>query len=226
MNTGLIKGIAVAVATVACTSIVTIATANVNNDSQPEESTIKYSLEENEKCDMLTAAPEYTVLTISKRNIDIPESWKEIKAEAQMRKASNAANAVIEEIVEQAEESKCKYALTDYERWYVGAIVAGEAGAESMDGKMAVAQCILNAMLLEGYTPEQVRRNYQYAGWNESLAMESSVQEAITRVFDNGETVTDKYILYFYAPALCYSSWHESQDYAGTFGTQKFFARW
>lgn len=221
MNTGLIKGITVAVVTVACVSGVTIATANVNNDSQPEGSTIEYRYETSEAKEGMGL--DYVVLTIAKKQIDIPESWKDIKAEAKARKIANSVNNAAAAI---EEESKCKYALTDYERWYVGAIVAGEAGGETMDGKMAVAQCILNAMLLEKYTPEQVRVNYQYSGWNESMAMDSDVQEAITRVFDNGETVTDKYILYFYAPAWCTSSWHESQDYAGTFGSQRFFARW
>lgn len=40
---------------------------------------------------------------------------------------------------------------------------------------------------------------------------------------DAGETVTDAKILFFYAPALVSSAWHESQTYICTIGGHRFF---
>ena len=49
------------------------------------------------------------------------------------------------------------------------------------------------------------------------------VKAAVSAVFDDGETVTDAEILYFYAPELCESEWHESQEYVMTVGGHRFF---
>lgn len=49
------------------------------------------------------------------------------------------------------------------------------------------------------------------------------VKKAVAKVFDDGETATDREILYFYAPALCQSLWHESQTYVCTIGGHRFF---
>lgn len=108
-------------------------------------------------------------------------------------------------------------------------IISGEAWAEPIEGKMAVAQCLLNAMRQDGLSAEEVREKYQYAGWKTNLEEVDpenweQVLEAIERVFDNGETVTDENIMWFYAPKYCTSKWHETQKYVGTFGTQRFFA--
>ena len=61
------------------------------------------------------------------------------------------------------------FELSDYERWVACCMVAGEAGAEPYDGKWAVAQCIYQACVREGMTPSQIRKAYQYSGWNESI---------------------------------------------------------
>ena len=49
------------------------------------------------------------------------------------------------------------------------------------------------------------------------------VVEAVSRVFDDGELISDKPILYFYAPNVVSSSWHESLNHAVTIGGHKFF---
>lgn len=100
-----------------------------------------------------------------------------------------------------------------------------------MDGKMAVAQCIKDAMLQDNISAVTVQSKYGYAGWKtdlESTYPEDWVEvlEAIERVFDQGENITDENILWFYAPKYTTSKWHESQKYVGTYGTQRFFAPW
>ena len=118
--------------------------------------------------------------------------------------------------------------LTEAERKTIQYIVAGEAKGEPMEGKMAVAQCILHGMVKSGWTAEKVRIEYQYSGWDDELENANpeawaEVVEAVSRVFDDGELISDKPILYFYAPNVVSSSWHESLNHAVTIEGHKFF---
>ena len=118
--------------------------------------------------------------------------------------------------------------LTETERKTIQYIVAGEAKGEPMEGKMAVAQCILHGMAKSGWSAERVRIEYQYSGWDDELENVNpeawaEVVEAVSRVFDDGELISDKPILYFYAPDITSSSWHESLNHAVTIEGHKFF---
>ena len=118
--------------------------------------------------------------------------------------------------------------LTKAERKTIQYIVAGEAKGEPMEGKMAVAQCILHGMVKSGWSAERVRIEYQYSGWDDELENVNpeawaEVVEAVSRVFDDGELISDKPILYFYAPDIMSSSWHESLNHAVTIGGHRFF---
>ena len=118
--------------------------------------------------------------------------------------------------------------LTEAERKTIQYIVAGEAKGESMEGKMAVAQCILHGMVKSGWSAERVRIEYQYSGWDDELENVNpeawaEVVEAVSRVLDDGELISDKPILYFYAPDITSSDWHESLNHAVTIGGHRFF---
>ena len=118
--------------------------------------------------------------------------------------------------------------LAEADRKTIQYIVAGEAKGEPMEGKMAVAQCILNGMVKSNWSAERVRIEYQYSGWDDELENTNSeawaeVVEAVSRVFDDGELISDKPILYFYAPDITSSSWHESLNHAVTIGGHRFF---
>ena len=118
--------------------------------------------------------------------------------------------------------------LTETDRKTIQYIVAGEAKGEPIEGKMAVAQCILNGMVKSGWSAERVRIEYKYSGWNDELENTNSeawdeVVEAVSRVFDDSELISDKPILYFYAPDITSSSWHESLNHAITIGGHRFF---
>lgn len=119
------------------------------------------------------------------------------------------------------EEPTPYYELTEEERQVVENIVMGEAGAEPYDGQMLVAQCILNACERDNLLPSEVRMEYKYSGWNENPT--DSVKLAVKEVFDNGVKAIDEPILYFYAPAICNSSWHESQVFVVEVGGHRFF---
>ena len=113
------------------------------------------------------------------------------------------------------------YPLTGEERDLVERVVMAEAGGEAHEGQLAVAQCILNACLLDGIRPAQVVEEYSYTD-NRPEPTEQ-VKVAVAAVFDDGLTVFDPDVLYFYAPELCRSDWHETQDYVTTIGCHRFF---
>ena len=126
------------------------------------------------------------------------------------------------DISEEAAESGPRFYLSDYERAELESLVMAESGAESYEGQMGVAQCILNACEKEGKQPSEIAIMYRYT--KHRPAPNESVKEAVRAVFDRGEVITDAKILYFYAPALVDSAWHESQTYVLTVGGHKFFA--
>lgn len=132
--------------------------------------------------------------------------------------------AVVESNKPTTVEVVAPYNLSDDERWVVERMVMGEIGGEPYEAQMLVAQCILNAVLKDGIPPSQVRIDYQYAGWNNYPT--DSVKEAVAAVFDRGEKVVDEPILYFYAPKLCNSRWHESQQFVIELGNTRFFKEW
>ena len=116
-----------------------------------------------------------------------------------------------------------RYNLTETERDLVERVVMAESGGESYKGQMLVAQCILNACEIDGIRPAKVIKKYVYAKARPEPS--DSVKRAVSAVFDKGETVTDEPIVYFYAPALVKSEFHESQIFAIEEGGHKFFCR-
>ena len=115
-----------------------------------------------------------------------------------------------------------RYALTDHERDTVERVVMAESGGEPLEGQMLVAQCILNAAEKSGERPDAVVVAFKYTAARPKPT--DSVRRAVSAVFDDGKTVVDEKILYFYAPALCSSEWHESQRFVIEEGGHRFFA--
>ena len=149
----------------------------------------------------------------------------------------------IEPVVEVEPEPVCEiendvvefepyYSITDDDRYVIERIVAGEAGHEPLLGKMAVAQCILNAMEQDNLAASGVRETYQYSGWmKENFPINypedwAEVQQAVWCVFDNGEKVTEENILWFYAPKYSSGSWHRTQKFVVEISNHRFYAPW
>lgn len=123
------------------------------------------------------------------------------------------------------------FKLSEHERQVLINIVSGEAGYDGYESQWAVATCLYNACKRDGLQPSQVRKRYQYSGWKTNLKSESpkaynNVTKAISAVFDDGYTITNEPILWFYAPKYCRGTFHNTQKYVGTWGTQKFYAPW
>ena len=144
----------------------------------------------------------------------VPAITKEIIAEIMAGERPYVAEPVEEEPI-------LRYPLTAEERYEVERVVMAEAGSESREGIMAVAQCILNASEKESIRPTDAIKKYKYTPIRKEP--NEAVKEAVTAVFDNGETVTDEPILYFYANYI-YSGWHESQRFILQIGVHRFFA--
>ena len=124
----------------------------------------------------------------------------------------------------EVEETQWAYPMRWAEYIYVRRVVMAESGNQPIEGQMAVAQCILDTSIAEGMTPyEVVVAPGQYADPYDGT-VNSSVIEACARVFRDGETAVDEFIQWFYAPAYCYSEWHESKTYVTTIGGHRFFA--
>lgn len=119
------------------------------------------------------------------------------------------------------------FPLSDRDRQIVCYIVAGEAGNEPMEGKMLVAQCLLHAMVKDQITVSEVRKKYLYSGWCEDLESAApkawnDVCEAVSRVFDDGEFISDKPILFFYAPKYAKGKWHRTLPHDQVYGGHSF----
>lgn len=118
-------------------------------------------------------------------------------------------------------EQTVRYELSDAERTVVEQVVMAEAGGEPYDGQVAVAQCILAACEKDGIAPSETVEKYGYT--HNRCEPSESVVEAVSSVFDRGDTAVDEPIIYFYAPDRVKSSWHESQVYVITIGNHRFF---
>ena len=110
----------------------------------------------------------------------------------------------------------------DDERDVVERVVMAEAGGESFEGQMLVAQCILNAAEKRGVDPSEAVVLYSYTKSRPDPTQR--VKDAVAAVFDRGETVVDEPILYFYNPTLVTSDFHESQIFVIEEGGHRFFA--
>lgn len=136
--------------------------------------------------------------------------------------------------VETAYKIENEFKLSDYERWVICCMVAGEAAGEPYDGQWAVAQCIYQACVNDNLRPSEVKIQYQYSGWNETLEFDNpelwaQIEEIVSRVFDYGEMCVEDEILWFYAPQWMkngVSEWHESQRFIIQIGGHKFFGPW
>ena len=127
----------------------------------------------------------------------------------------------IKEAVAAAEAPAVRFAITEDERWELASIITAEAVGEPYEGKIAVAQCILQACEDDGIRPGEALVKYSYAKHRPEPCDDAF--SAVAAVFDDGETVTAEPIKYFYAYKIIYSDFHESQNYILTIGGHKFF---
>lgn len=116
--------------------------------------------------------------------------------------------------------------LSDYDRDVLEHLVMGEAGGQGFIGCCLVAQAIKDTMITDGYpSVEAVRTGNGYSASLNNVPNQD-VLDAIEYVFDNGGAAVQHRIIYFYAPNVCISAFHESQNFVVSHGGHKFFDRW
>ena len=114
-----------------------------------------------------------------------------------------------------------RYIITDEERYELASAITAEAIGEPFAGKVAVAQCILQACEDDGIRPIEALTRYKYSTRRPEPTDEALA--AVAAVFDFGHVATSEPIKYFYAPELVASLWHESQVYVMTINNHRFF---
>lgn len=174
-----------------------------------------------------------TISTLTQHNVTLTATVDKLTADntalqttveslhAKMSQYKAEADKLSMDKVDRAGE-RLRYSLTDAERGLVERVVMAESGGESSEGQMLVAQCILNACEIDGIRPAEVVKKYVYAKGRPEPS--ESVKDAVSAVFDKGETVTDEPIVYFYAPGKVRSKFHESQRFVREVGGHRFFA--
>ena len=116
--------------------------------------------------------------------------------------------------------------LSDYDRDVLEHLVMGEAGGQGFIGCCLVAQAIKDTLITDGYpSVDAVRTGNGYAASLDNVPNQD-VLDAIEYVFDNGGAAVQHRIIYFYAPNICESAFHESQNHVVTHGGHRFFDRW
>lgn len=126
------------------------------------------------------------------------------------------------EIVIVEKEPVTGYELTELERWTIASVVTAEAGGEPYAGKMAVAQCIYQAVKDDGIRPVEAIEKYKYTSARPEPTEEA--MQATVAIFEKGQTVTAEPIKYFYSPGRVQSGWHESQNHVLTINGHRFFS--
>lgn len=114
-------------------------------------------------------------------------------------------------------------AVSGNDRYILEHLVMGEAGNQGFEGAALVAQCIRDAMVIKGFTSvEQVRESMGYRG-SLNFTPNQDVIDAVSYIFDYGGMAVQHQIMYFYAPAVCQSAWHEQQELVIAYGGHRFF---
>lgn len=116
--------------------------------------------------------------------------------------------------------------LDPYDRDILERLVMGEAGGEGFIGACLVAQAIRDTMINDGYpTVESVRTSCGYYG-SVYTTPNQDVLDAVRFIFDEGGAAVQHDIIYFYAPSICFSGFHESQEFVVEYNNHRFFDRW
>ncbi len=161
-----------------------------------------------------------TVETMSAQGIEAPN--KNLETLAPVQNVTQGEQNPEEENSALGPTGVSPYELTDDERVAVECAVMCEAGGESVRGQMMVAQCILDGTLRNNYDAFETIEKYQIASTSYSNVTDE-VKDSVSRIFDDGERVTEEKADLWYNPALVQSAWHEEQHYVITIGLHRFF---
>lgn len=120
--------------------------------------------------------------------------------------------------------NSCSVSLAPEDRELLEHLVMGEAGANSVEAAALVAQAIRDTMVYKGFNSvSEVRQALKYSG-NINNEPTQEVKDGVSFIFDQGGMAVRHTIFYFYNPAKCSSSFHESQKFIIEFGGHRYFS--
>ena len=200
-----------------------------------KNATVRTIREDNGYYESVSETESESVIESKKETITETEAYESVETEStetQSSKSDNSKckNCTLEEtenvntikenpsVTHTAKKYDGNISEDEYE--FICTIVMAEAGAEPYEGIIAVTQCYLNAMKKENADAYTIHNMYGYA---KGKTPDRNVRTIVYEVLYNGLSVTDEPILYFYAPALTYSAWHESQIFVMEIGGHRFF---
>lgn len=125
--------------------------------------------------------------------------------------------------------------LTDSERKLVYDIVANEVGSCSYRDKLLVAQAFYDGLVYNKCSPQKLAKGQYDAirtGFDAfkqecircGVTYYEDIIKAVEEVFDKNNMPSDEFVLYFYNPKTCKSSWHEKQKFVEDTGAHRYFA--
>lgn len=105
-------------------------------------------------------------------------------------------------------------------------LVMGEAGNQGFIGAALVAQTIHDTMLNDNnFNVNSIRSSHGYMG-SVDLEPNDDVKSAVAFIFDKGGMAVQHRLIYFYAPKVTSSDFHEKQKFIVEYGGHKFFDSW
>ncbi len=116
--------------------------------------------------------------------------------------------------------------VTGEDRKLLEALVMGEAGNQGFIGAAMVAQCIKDAMVIDGYeTVAEVRVRMKYSG-SITRTPNEDVIKAVAYIFDEGGYAVQHPMLYFYYSRNgIKKGFHETQEFVVEYKDHRFFMR-
>lgn len=115
--------------------------------------------------------------------------------------------------------------MTGQNRANLESLVFNEAGDQGFIGACLVAQAIRDQMMESGIRDARtIKRKYGYEAAINGRTNETAKQ-AVSYIFDHGGMAVKHRIIYFYAPKLVRSSWHETQNFIVEYKGHRVFDR-
>lgn len=154
--------------------------------------------------------------------INAEESMEE-STEGEMNNLVEDSVKLLPANVEDKEYEGVVINLSDNERKLVESVVMGETSGLTFEAAAVVAQAIRDAMVTDGLTVEQVLITFQYT--KNHKEPNDNVRNAVRYIFDDGKYIVKHRVLYFYAPSVTRSGWHETQQFVIEHGGHRVFDR-
>lgn len=191
-----------------------------------KEQTEKANAQANESLEALVTAVadlQETASAIENNEIDVEPNESVVVASSG---SDPTSEALIAGVRVDDSYSGSQINITGQNRVYLENLVQSEAGNQGFIGAALVAQTIHDTMLMDDcYDVATIKSTHAYEGSLYNTPCDD-VKRAVEFIFDKGGMAVQHRLIYFYAPKLVNSSFHESQKFIIEYGGHRFFDRW